>query len=146
MSETQSPKQTGRSVVALLASFAAVIILSLGTDVLLHATGIYPPWGQPMSERLFTLATAYRVAYGVLGGYIVARFAPNRPMGHALLSGLIGVVLSTIGAVATWDKGPEFGPKWYPLALIATALPCAWVGGKLHEIQTRGRPVPTRGI
>ena len=146
MSEAQSPKQTGRSVVALLASFAAVIILSLGTDVLLHATGIYPPWGQPMSERLFTLATAYRVAYGVLGGYIVARFAPNRPMGHALLSGLIGVVLSTIGAVATWDKGPEFGPKWYPLALIATALPCAWVGGKLHEIQTRGRPVQTRGI
>lgn len=139
MSETQSRKQTGRSVAALLASLAAVIILSLGTDVLLHATGIMPPWSQPMSDAFFALATAYRVAYGVLGGFIVARLAPDRPMRHALISGVAGVALSTIGAVETWDKGPEFGPQWYPLALVATALPCAWVGGKLHEISTRER-------
>ena len=34
-------------------------------------------------------------------------------------------------AAATWNKGPEFGPHWYPLALVATALPCAWLGGRL---------------
>ncbi len=33
----------------------------------------------------------------------------------------------------TWDRGPEFGPHWYPLALVATALPCAWAGGLLHR-------------
>jgi hypothetical protein len=146
MSETQGTKQTGRSVLALLASFAAVIVLSLGTDVLLHATGIFPPWGEPMSDSLFMLATAYRTVYGVVGGYIVARLAPNRPMAHALLSGVVGLVISTIGAAATWDKGPEFGPKWYPLALIATAMPCAWSGGKVHEIQMREKLVRSGGI
>jgi len=127
----------GRSVVALLAGVAAVVVLSLGTDALLHATGIYPPMGQPMSDALFVLATAYRIVYGILGGYIVARLAPKLPMRHALLSGVIGLIASTIGAVSTWDKGPEFGPKWYPLALIATAMPCAWAGGKLYESRVR---------
>jgi len=39
--------------------------------------------------------------------------------------------LSIVGAVATWDRGPGFGPKWYPLALVAIAIPSAWLGGKL---------------
>jgi hypothetical protein len=34
-------------------------------------------------------------------------------------------MLRSIGAVATWNAGPAFGPKWHPLAVIAIALPCA---------------------
>ena len=56
-------------------------------------------------------------------------------MGHALLGGAIGMALGTAGATATWNKG--LGPHWYPLALIVTALPSAWVGGKLRELQMR---------
>ena len=43
----------------------------------------------------------------------------------------------SIGAVATWNRGPELGPKWYALAVMAIALPCAWAGGKLREAQLR---------
>ena len=121
----------------MLAGVLVVFILSLGTDVVMHATGIYPPWFQPMAGALFLLATAYRIVYGVLGGYIAARLAPDRPMTHALVLGVVGFVLSTAGAVATWNAGPELGPRWYPVALIATALPCAWLGGKLRNIQLR---------
>ena len=121
-----------RSIGALLAGFVVVVVLSLGTDVAMHASGIFPPWGQPMPDGLFALALAYRTVYGVAGSYVVARLAPNRRMGHALASGAVGVMMSTIGAVATWNAGPEFGPKWYPLALIATAMPCAWLGGRLY--------------
>jgi hypothetical protein len=85
-----------------------------------------------MSDALFVLATAYRTVYAVTGSYLTARLAPNRPMQHALLGGVIGLVLATVGAVATWNQGPEFGPHWYPLALVATALPCAWAGGRLY--------------
>ena len=88
-----------------------------------------------MPNPLFLLATFYRVAYAMLGSYITARVAPDRPMQHALLGGLVGLVLSTAGAAATWNRGAEFGPHWYPLALVVTALPCAWVGGKLREKQ-----------
>jgi drug/metabolite transporter (DMT)-like permease len=132
MSAPERPRRIWRSLGALFAGFVLVVVLSLGTDVALHATRVFPPWGQPMADGLFLLATAYRTVYAIAGSYLTARLAPSRPMGHALLGGLIGLVLSTAGAVATWDRGPELGPHWYPLALVATALPCAWVGGRLH--------------
>ena len=123
---------TLKSIGAVFAGVVAVFVLSLGTDILMHATGIFPPWFQPMSTPLWLLATAYRIAYGIAGGYITARLAPDRPMRHAVILGVIGLVLSVVGAAATLNKGPEFGPMWYPLGLVVTALPCAWLGGKLH--------------
>ena len=135
MSETHRPRRIVRSLGALLAGFLTVVILSLGTDLALHATRVFPPWGQPMSDALFLLATVYRTVFGVTGSYITARLAPNRPMQHALVGGVVGLVLSTTGAVATWNRGPAFGPHWYPLALIALAMPCAWAGGRLRELQ-----------
>ena len=137
MSETQHPRSILRSIGAVLAGVVAVIVLSLGTDVVLHATGIYPPWFQPMAEGLWVLALAYRIVYGVAGGYIAAWLAPNRPMAHALALGVVGFALSIVGVAANWNKGPEYGPRWFALALIATALPCAWVGGKLRVMQLR---------
>jgi hypothetical protein len=113
--------------------FVAVVVLSLGTDFALHATGVFPALGQRMSDALFILATAYRTLYGVVGSYVTAQLAPDRPMGHALVGGLIGVALSTLGAVVTWNK--DLGPHWYPLTLIVTAMPTAWLGGKLRVMQ-----------
>jgi hypothetical protein len=139
MSETQHPSRILRSIGAVFAGVVAVFILSLGTDVVMHATGIFPPWFQAMSDALFVLALAYRIVYGVAAGYISARLSPDRPMLHALVLGVVGFALSIAGAVGTWNRGPEFGPKWYPLALVATALPCAWVGGKLRVMQLRSR-------
>jgi hypothetical protein len=61
-------------------------------------------------------------------------------MAHALALGVVGLAASIAGAVATWNRGPAFGPHWYPLALIATAMPCAWAGGRLRGVQSRARP------
>ncbi len=129
MTATQPPRRMLRSIGAVLAGVLVVIVLSLGTDVVLHATGIYPPWFQPMADGLWVLALAYRIVYGIVGGYLAARLAPNRPMAHALMLGAVGLVLSIVGVAANWNKGPEYGPRWFSLALIATALPCAWIGG-----------------
>jgi hypothetical protein len=85
------------------------------------------------------LATAYRTVFGVVGSYIIARLAPNRPMQHALVGGVVGLVVSIVGAAVTWNKGPAFGPHWYPLALIVLAMPQAWAGGKLRVVQLRAR-------
>jgi surface polysaccharide O-acyltransferase-like enzyme len=133
VSETRGSSRTLRSIGAVLAGLFVIFVLSLGTDVVLHATGVFPPWFQPMAGPLFVLALAYRCVYAVLGCYITARLAPNQPMKHALILGVIGVFLSMVGVVGTWNAGPEFGPKWYPLALVASSLPCAWLGGKLRR-------------
>jgi hypothetical protein len=123
----------------VLVGLFAVLVLSLGTDQALHALQVYPPWGEPMADGLLLLATAYRSAYAVAGSYIAARLAPDRPMQHALVLGIVGLVLSTAGTVATWNGGPAFEPKWYPLGLIAIAMPCAWAGGRLRGMQLRAR-------
>jgi hypothetical protein len=132
--ETESPRRTGRSIAAVLAGLVTVVVLSLGTDMALHMAGVFPPLDQRMSDALFVLATAYRTVYAVVGGYVTARLAPYRPMQHALINGLIGVALSTLGAVLTWNRA--LGPHWYPLALIVTAMPTAWAGGKLRMVQS----------
>jgi hypothetical protein len=130
-------KNTLKSVGAVLAGIVVGIVLTLCTDEVLHIAGVFPPWGQPTGDNPLLLATAYRIVYGVVASYIAARLAPNRPMAHALAGGVVGFVVSAIGAVATWNRGAEFGPHWYPLALIVIAMPCAWAGGKFREMQLR---------
>ena len=112
MNETHPPRQLGRSMLALLAGMLAGIILSIGTDVLMHVIGLFPALGQPISSPPLVLATAYRSVYGVVATYIAARLAPSQPMTHALVLGMLGFVVSIIGAVVTWNKGPAFGPHW----------------------------------
>ncbi len=135
MSEAQPTRSIGRSVAAVLAGFVVVVVLSLGTDAVLHATGIFPREGAAMSNALFLLATVYRTVFGIGGSYITAWLAPNKPMQHALVGGVIGLALSVLGAVTTWNQ--NLGPHWYPLALVVTALPGAWLGGQLRLMQLR---------
>jgi len=126
------PRRLGRSVAAVFLGFVAVVVLSLGTDQVLHVLQVYPPWGQPMHDPgLNLLALAYRCVYGVVGSYLPARFAPHSPMRHALVGGMIGFVLSAAGAIAAIRM--NLGPAWYPIALALSALPTAWLGGVLHQ-------------
>jgi ABC-type xylose transport system permease subunit len=53
-------------------------------------------------------------------------------MRHALILGAIGFVVSLAGAI-TATTMVDLGPAWYPIALVLTALPCAWLGGALHR-------------
>jgi hypothetical protein len=123
------PRHLLRSTGAVLSGLVTIFVTHLGTDQLFHALGVYPPWGQPMHDTgLLLLALGYRAVFSVLGCYVTARLAPRAPMGHALALGGIGLVLSTLGAIAAWD----LGPRWYPLALALVAVPSAWLGGKLH--------------
>jgi hypothetical protein len=123
------PRRLLRSTAAVFLGVLAVVLLSIGTDQVLHVFQVYPPWGQPMwGTGLNLLALAYRCVYAVVGCYIAARLAPHAPMRHALALGVVGLVVSVAGTIAMWD----FGPHWYPVALALSALPCAWLGGVLH--------------
>jgi drug/metabolite transporter (DMT)-like permease len=134
-------KHIWKSIGAVLAGILVGAALSSVTDVVLHAARVFPPWDQPASNALLLLATAYRTVYSVAGSYITARLAPGRPMLHALVLGALGLVVCIVGAVATWNKGPAFGPHWYPVALIVLAIPQCWAGAKLYEMQLRSRAV-----
>jgi hypothetical protein len=141
ITETHPRRRIGRSIGAVLAGMVAGIVATLVTDIVLHKVGVFPPWGESMVglDRALLLATTYRTVYGVAASYIIARLAPDRPMGHALVGGAVGLAVSILGAAATWNKGPAFGPHWYPLALVVLAMPQAWAGGKLRVMQLPAR-------
>lgn len=119
-----------KSTGAVVAAVAAVFVLSLGTDQILHVLAVYPPWGERMSDSLFGLATAYRIVFNVLGGYIAARLAPSAPMKHAMILAWVGLALSGVGLGVALAH-PELGPMWYPIALVVAAVPCVWLGGRI---------------
>lgn len=120
-----------RSIWAVFAGVLFIIIVTTIVDVLLHVTGVYPPAKQPLTNGLALLATAYRIVISVGGGWLTAKLAPADPMKHALILGVVGVVLGTIGLAVTWNYG--LGPHWYPIALVVLAIPQCWLGGKLYE-------------
>lgn len=45
------------------------------------------------------------------------------------------VAVGIVGALATWGRGPEFGPAWYSVAIFAIPSPCAWAGGRLEGMR-----------
>jgi hypothetical protein len=103
MNETDPQRNIGRSILAVLAGMVVGIVLTIGTDIALHAARVFPPWGESMAgyDGALFLATIYRTIYGVLGTYITACLAPGRPMQHALAGGFIGLVVSIVGAAVT---------------------------------------------
>lgn len=121
-----------RSTAAVLIGFFAVVTLSLGTDQVMHSLGVYPPWGEVMQGTgLYLLALSYRIAYTIVGGYLTARFAPHSPVRHAVILGIIGLAVGTIGAILIINAG-NLGPSWYPIAVALTGLPCSWLGGVIY--------------
>ena len=100
MARPEAGPNLGRSIWAVVAGSLLVVILSLGTDEILHLIHVYPPWGQPMFQPgLNALALAYRMVFAVLG--------------------------NLLGAAAAIRA--NVGPIWYPVALAFSAFPCAWV-------------------
>lgn len=128
---TAETKTTGRSIWAIVAGFLVVVVLSIGTDLVLHATHVYT--GPQLNDNQSALATAYRTLFAIVGSYITARLAPHKPMKHALIGAAVGTVIATGGAVAMWNK--DLGPHWYPVALVLTAFPTAWIGAKIRLAQ-----------
>jgi hypothetical protein len=134
ISSDAHPRRLGRSIGAVLVGFLAVVVLSLGTDQVLHVLNVYPPWGQAMFDpNLNLLALSYRIVYTIFGSYITARLAPHSPMRHGWILGFIGLLFGTIGVITTMPM--KLGPAWYPIAIALTSLPCAWLGGVLHRKQ-----------
>ena len=61
MSAVPNQKQTLRTAGAIVAGFLVIVVLSIGTDFLTHAIGVFPEPGEAMSAALYILASASRV-------------------------------------------------------------------------------------
>ena len=124
-----------KSIGAGFAGILVGVILSLMTDTLLQKTGILPHDNLWVGPWLIIFVLFYRTVYNIIGSYIVARLAPQNPMKHVIIVGILGTIVSIVGAVAT--RNMDLGPVWYAWTLAALTLPSSWVGGKLYTKNRR---------
>ncbi len=123
-------KKTFRSIGAVVAGVITIVLLSVVTDAILENLGVFPPPTQGLFITwMLVLAFAYRSVYAVIGSYITAALAPEKPMKHSMILGVVGTVMSGLGIVYGWDLSQH----WYPIALCVTTFPLVWMGAKLRE-------------
>jgi MFS-type transporter involved in bile tolerance (Atg22 family) len=118
-----------KSAWAVLAGLLVNVILSVAFDTILKFAGILPWDHLFVSTGLILFVIFYRAVFSLAGCYLTAKLAPRNPMKHAIILGIIGTVLSAVGAVL----GADLGPVWYAWTLAVIAIPIAWLGGKLYE-------------
>jgi hypothetical protein len=121
-----------KSIGAMLAGIIAGAIPAVAMDSILEKAGIMEtdpfdanPTGLIMGVLL------YRLIFNVTGSYVTARLAPKHPMRHAMILGILGLVIGTIGTIVMWDVPPH----WYSIGVALISVPCAWTGAKLAEIK-----------
>jgi hypothetical protein len=124
-----------KSVCAVLAGFIFIVVTHTATDAILERIGLLPKGNLFVSTGLILIVIGYRAVLSLIGCYITALLAPHSPMKHALALGILGVVLSTVGAIVTANM--NLGPSWYAWTLVVISLPIAWLGGKLYELRSR---------
>jgi len=125
-------KNTFKSIGAVIAGFILIVVLSVTVDSILKVMDILPPDHLFVSTGLILFVLFYRAVFSLIGSYLSAKLAPQNPMKHALALGVLGLVISSIGAIVASD----LGPGWYAWTLAAISLPVAWLGGRLFEMQS----------
>ena len=121
-----------KSIGAVLAGLIFIFVTHSGVDFILESLGIFtPPTERFDTPWMVVTATIYRTILSIAGCFLTGFLAPSRPMLHAMVLGFIGLALSTAAAIVFIPM--DLGPAWYPIALVALTLPCAWIGGKLAE-------------
>ena len=124
-----------RSIGAVLAGFIFIVVTHTATDAVLEGIGVLPKGNLFVGTGLVLIVIGYRAVFSLIGCYITALLAPHSPMKHALALGVVGLVLSTVGAIVTANM--NLGPSWYAWTLVVISLPIAWLGGKLYELRSR---------
>jgi hypothetical protein len=126
-----------KSTAAVLAGFVLTFLLTRGTDVLLEATGIFPTVEYQLKHGfnvlwMNVLALVYRIFFTMAGGYVTAKLAPASPMKYVIILGIMGTVIAIVANIVI-SRIPEMAnvlPVWFSIALVVTAFPSVWIGGK----------------
>jgi hypothetical protein len=115
-----------RSIGAIAAGLLTLVVLCVLTDALLVAIHLLP---SPQAHHPYALVslgvvTFYCAVYTLVGGYVTARLAPTRPVAHAVILGVLGMALSTLGTMNSW----QIGNGWNAITLVAEGIPLCWLG------------------
>ena len=121
-----------KNTIAIISGLFIVLVFSGLTDYLLTLAKFYPDTTD-MSQFTYTMlfvSIIYRLIFQIIGCYITGILS-TKPMLYSLVLGSIGTLIATIGTIANWNMTTDIGMHAFCIALIAFALPTAWIAGKL---------------
>lgn len=134
----EPPASPFRSIVAVLAGFAFLIAAFLPMSALLEdEPSSFDPFG-------FVELMETTVVWGLLlmgAGWVIARLAPRRLVGHALVMGTILQVLALLLIGPSFSEQPS-----YTLLPFFLSIPCAYAGARIRECQLARRHAPARQV
>lgn len=121
-------KTTLKSIGAVLAGMATIIVLSVVTDFVLEIIGFFPPATEGLFDtNLLLIALFYRTVYAFLGGLVTGRITPQKGMRDVYVLLIIGTIMGILGVVAGWN----LSQNWYPISLVITSAAAVYLGGKI---------------
>ena len=126
-----------RSVLAIVAGFILIGLLAIGTDGIAHAIRpeIFGPNSSTSNVPYLIIAIIYVGVYATAGCWLAATLAGRRPMLHALILGLLGLVFNLAAVPGMW----ALFPHWYTVVSLILVMPFAWLGGRIRERQLERR-------
>lgn len=120
-----------RTFLALVAGFVAATIGVLAFTAL----SVFVFFGGDMTAEptppYLAFNLAYTLVFAVVGGWVAARVARERPLLHGFLLAAVMISLSIPSAI---EGGPQPGqPTWYPWALVLIAGVGAPTGALIRQ-------------
>lgn len=109
-----------KNILAVIASFMLIAILSIVTDSILEKF---------VASINLVFALFYRSIFTIIGGYTTAMLSKTNPQRQVYILAGIGFVIGSIASYANWNLA--VGDEWYPIAIAVTGPIFVWVGGKL---------------
>ena len=122
----------GRSILAIAAGFIAVVVLSVGTDAIMHGLGVFPPPGTETGDGQFLLAIAYRSLFTLFGGWLAARLSARSDLRDVQILAGLGFLAGVAGLVA-WSVTPDMGPLWFAVLIPVTGVVFTLLGGRFGQ-------------
>ena len=130
-----------RSILAIVAGFLLIGLLSIGTDGVVHSIrpDIFGPNNSTSNVPYLVIAIIYVGVYATFGCWLAATLAGRRPMLHALILGALGLIFNLAAVGAMWSLFPH----WYTVVSLLLVMPYAWLGGRIRERQLERRGLVT---
>ncbi len=126
-----------RSVLAIIAGFLFIGLLAFASDGVAHAIrpDIFGPNSSTSNVPYLVIAIIYVGVFATAGCWLAAVLAGRRPMFHALILGVLGLVFNLAAIPGMWNLFPH----WYTVVSIMLVMPFAWLGGRIRERQLERR-------
>jgi hypothetical protein len=128
-----------RSIWAVVAGFLFIGVFATAAGKIMQAMSPYAfnSAGATNSVAILVLMTVIVGVFGVVGCYITARLAPSAPMKHALILGLLGLIIHGVSMAMSWGAWPA----WFQILNFLLVMPYAWYGGRLRENEIGSTPI-----